>query len=98
LAADQTDGSLGHRVRPGLARWDNRAEIDALLPPADGGVIGYNAALEGFNSEHHRVSIARILQRLAAYSRQPAPPGLALQSALISDCLPGFLVEHALPS
>ncbi len=82
----------------GLARWDNGTEVDALLmPPAEGGVIGYNAAFDGFNYAHHRVSITQGLQRLAAYSRQPDPPGLALQSALISACLPGFLEEHALP-
>ncbi|MEO8997788.1 MAG: cupin-like domain-containing protein [Rhodanobacter sp.] len=82
----------------GLAALDNGSEVDALLlPPGEDGVIGYNAAFDGFNYEHHRVSVTQVLQRLATYSRQQDPPGLALQSALISACLPGFLDAHALP-
>jgi hypothetical protein len=82
----------------GLAALDNGSEVDALLmPPGDGGVIGYNAAFDGFNYAHHRVSVTQGLQRLAQYSRQPDAPGLAMQSALISACLPGLLDDHALP-
>lgn len=82
----------------GLAKLDNGREVDALLMPAgEGGVIGYNANVDGFNYAHHRVSITRGLQRLAAYSRQDNPPGLAMQSALIADCLPGLLEDHAVP-
>lgn len=82
----------------GLARLDNGSEVDALLLPADqGGVIGYNAAFDGFNYAHHRVSITQALQRLATCSRQEDPPGLAVQSALISRCLPGLLEDHAVP-
>lgn len=81
-----------------LARLDNGSEVDALLlPPGEGGVVGYNATFDGFNYEHHRVSIGQGLQRLAKYSRQPEAPGLAMQSALIADCLPGLLEAHAIP-
>jgi hypothetical protein len=81
-----------------LARRDNGSEVDALLlPPGEGGVIGYNATFDGFNYTHHRISIGQGLQRLTQYSRQPDAPGLAMQSALISACLPGLLGEHALP-
>lgn len=82
----------------GLAKLDNGSEVDALLMPAgEGGVIGYNADVDGFNYAHHRISITRGLQRLAACSRQDNPPGLAMQSALIADCLPGLLDDHAIP-
>ncbi len=82
----------------GLARLDNGSEVDALLmPPEEGGVIGYNAAFDGFNYARRRVSITQGLQRLATYSRQANPPGLAMQSALISTCLPGLLEDHAVP-
>ncbi|WP_426689247.1 cupin-like domain-containing protein [Rhodanobacter ginsengiterrae] len=81
-----------------LAGWDNGADVNVLrLPPAEGGVVGYDASCTGFNYEHFQVSVTQVLQRLASYSRQPDPPGLALQSALIADCLPGFLRDHALP-
>lgn len=82
----------------GLAALDSGREVDALLlPPDQDGVIGYNAAFDGFNYTHHRVSIGQGLQRLAQYSRQGDAPGLAIQSAPIADCLPGLLEHHALP-
>ena len=91
--ARQSDTALAQ----GLAAWDNGSDVDALLmAPAEGGVIGYNSAFDGFNYQHHRVSVTQVLQRLAACSRLPDPPGLALQSALIAECLPGFLEHHAL--
>lgn len=80
-----------------LASWDNGAEVNVLrLPPAEGGVLGFDAACERFNYERFQVSITQALQRLATYSRQSQPPGLALQSALISACVPGFLDQHGL--
>jgi hypothetical protein len=82
----------------GLAALDGGEDADALLMPVEaGGVIGYNAAFDGFNYEHHRVSITQVLKRLAHYSREDDAPGLALQSALVSTCLPGFLRDHSLP-
>lgn len=82
-----------------LAGWDNGTPVDALrMPVGEDGVIGYNASLDGFNYEHYQVPVTDVLQRLAAYSRRASPaPGLAMQSALIADCLPGFLDGHALP-
>lgn len=81
----------------GVAARDNGTAVDTLLlSPAEQGYIGYNAAGDGFNYAHHRVSITQGLQRLAQYSRQSAAPGLAIQSALISACLPGFNADHAL--
>lgn len=82
----------------GLAQLDNGSEVDALLmPESEDGVVGYNAGFDGFNYAHHRISITQGLQRLAQYSRQKNPPGLAIQSALVSACLPGLLHDHALP-
>jgi len=81
-----------------LAGWDNGTEVNVLrLPPDEAGVVGYDASCTGFNYEHFQVSVTHALQRLASYSRQANPPGLALQSALIADCLPEFLAGHALP-
>ncbi len=59
-------------------------------------MLGYDAACERFNYEHYQVPITQALQRPAAYSRQSDPPGLALQSALISACVPRFFDQHAL--
>lgn len=81
-----------------LAAHDSGAAVDALLLEVEAeGVIGYNAAFDGFNFTHHRIDIRGGLQRLAQYSRQAQAPGLAIQSALIADCLPGLLTDHVVP-
>ena len=82
-----------------LAALDSGVPVDVLhMPPEAGGVVGYNDALDGFNYRHFKVTATDALQRLAAYSRAQGPvPGLALQSASIADCLPGFLAGHAMP-
>jgi hypothetical protein len=91
-------GSSDTAFAKGLAQFDNGTEVDALLmPPEAEGIIGYNADFDAFNYAHNRVSITQGLQRLALYSRQENPPGLAMQSALISASLPGLLVEHSIP-
>ncbi len=75
-----------------LSQYDNGTEVDTLLmAPEEEGVIGYNRQMDGFNYRHFRVSVTEALQRLATYGRHPgATPGVALQSALISACLPGL--------
>ncbi len=80
-----------------LAQHDNGAAVDALLLAAvEEGCIGYNAAFDGFNFSHHRISITQGLQRLAQYSRTAGSPALAIQSALLSDCLPALVAADAL--
>ena len=83
-----------------VAALDNGAPVDVLrMPPEAGGVLGYNEALDGFNYQHFKVATTEALQRLAAYSRVQGPvPGMALQSALIAGCLPGFAATHPMPS
>lgn len=81
-----------------LSELDNGTPVDTLLiPPEEGGLVGYNADLSGFNYEHYRVSLTQGLQRLSQYSREQSTAGLAIQSALIPACLPGFMEEHAVP-
>lgn len=83
-----------------LLGYDNGTPVDVLvMPPDEGGVVGYDARMDGFNYKRFRVTVTQVLQRLASYSRQQgAPgPGVAMQSALIADSLPGILDDHALP-
>jgi hypothetical protein len=81
----------------GLAALDNGTEVDALLmPPEAEGIVGYTADFDAFNFAHQRISVTQGLQRLAHYSRQENPPGIAMQSALISASLPGLLDDHAI--
>lgn len=90
--ARESDTAFARR----LAEWDTGTPVDTLLiPPGENGLVGYNADLTGFNYEHHRVSLTQGLQRLAQYSREHSTAGLAIQSALIPACLPGFVQQHA---
>lgn len=92
--ARESDTAFARR----LAELDNGTPVDTLLiPPEHDGIVGYTADLDAFNYEHHRVSLTQGLQRLAQYGGQQRAPGLAVQSALIDACLPGFRAEHALP-
>jgi hypothetical protein len=80
-----------------LANLDNGTPVDALrIPPGQDGVVGYNVALTGFNYDHFRVPVSRVLERLAFYSGLDDPPGVAMQSALVSSCLPGFIPAHSM--
>lgn len=83
-----------------LAHHDNATPVDALLMPREAhGVVGYNDDLSGFNYRHFRVTVTQVLERLATYSRQDegAAPGVAMQSALIAQCLPGLMESHPFP-
>lgn len=82
-----------------LAAMDNGATVNVLHMPAEAeGVVGFNAALDGFNYKHFKVTTTDVLQRLAAYSRIDGPtPGVALQSARLSECMPRFFDTHTLP-
>lgn len=81
-----------------LAALDNGAAVDALLmPPQAEGIVGYRADLSAFNFEHFKIPLTLGLQRLAHYSRTRDGSGLAIQSALISSCMPSFGQDHPLP-
>lgn len=82
-----------------LVAMDAGTPVDVLhMPPEADGVVGYDATLDGFNYRHFKVSLTEALTRLAAYSRVEGPvPGLALQSAQVAECMPGFAGEHPMP-
>lgn len=82
-----------------LAALDAGTPVDVLhMPPDADGVVGYDATLDGFNYRRFKVSLTEALTRLAAYTRVDGPvPGLALQSAQVAECMPGFLDGHPMP-
>lgn len=82
-----------------LAALDAGTPVDVLhMPPGAEGVVGYDTTLDGFNYRHFKVSLTEALTRLAAYSRVEGPvPGLALQSAQVLECMPGFVASHPMP-
>jgi hypothetical protein len=80
-----------------LAAFDNGKPVDAILmPPPARGRIAYNDAMDGFNFARNRLPVSAILEQLSRYAQFDDPPSVAVQSALIADCLPGFARENEL--
>lgn len=81
-----------------LAAHDSGQEMDAvLLPPQENGRVFYNADMSGFNFFRKPVSVTQVLQQLARYSHFDKAPSLAMQSALLQQCLPALAASHTLP-
>lgn len=80
-----------------LTAFDNGNTVDALMiPPEAKGRIAYRDDMNGFNFLRNKLSITAVIEQIARYSQFPNPPAVAVQSALISHCLPGFLAENKL--
>jgi Cupin-like domain len=81
-----------------LERHDSGAPVDALMtPPEIDGLIFYNEAMSGFNFHRNRLPLSQIAAQVLRYAQFAKPPAVAAQSALIRDCLPGFVQENPLP-
>jgi len=75
-------------------QFDIGRPVDALLMrPEIEGQLSYNDAMTGFNFVRNRLPLSDIAEQLLRYAKFSNPPSLAVQSALIRDCLPGF-EEH----
>lgn len=80
-----------------VAAFDNGNTVDVLLiPPEANGRISYRDDMNGFNFMRNKLPISAVIEQIARYSQFPNPPSVAVQSALISNCLPGFLAENKL--
>jgi hypothetical protein len=85
-------------VLESLRRFDNGTPVDAILtPPEVAGRVFYNDAMTGFNFVRNRLPIAAVAEQVMRYGTFENPPAVAVQSALIRDCLPGFATENRLP-
>lgn len=81
-----------------LIAFDNGSPVDAILmPPEAHGKILYNDAMDGFNFARNRLPVSAIVEQLSRYALFDNPPSVAVQSALIPECLPGFASENRLP-
>jgi Cupin-like domain len=80
-----------------LVALDSGSPVDAILmPPHVRGRIFYNDAMDGFNFARRRLPLSAIVEQLSRYALFEDPPSVAVQSALIPDCLPGFAAENRL--
>src|SRR6185437_325452 len=77
---------------------DRGARVTALrMPPSARGRIFYKPGLEGFTYARDETTIGAVLEALAKHARFSNPPSLAVQSAPVSECLPGFAAENRNP-
>jgi hypothetical protein len=80
-----------------LRRFASDTPVDAIMtPPEIAGRVFYDDAMNGFNFVRNRLPIAAVAEQVLRYAAFPNPPAVAVQSALIRDCLPGFTAENRL--
>jgi hypothetical protein len=80
-----------------LRRLDNGALVDAILtPPEAEGRLFYGEEMNGFNFVRNRLTVSAVLEQVLRYAAFPRPPAVAVQSAPLDACLPGFTRENAL--
>jgi Cupin-like domain len=80
-----------------LRHLDSGKPVDAVMtPPEAEGRIFYDQGMKGFNFVRNRLPLSAIVDQVLRYSAFERAPAVAAQSALIQDCLPGFLLENRL--
>jgi hypothetical protein len=81
-----------------LRRLDSGVPVDAIMtPPEVEGRIFYREALNGFNFVRNRLPLTAVAEQALRYAGHASAPAVAVQSALIKDCLPGFTAANPLP-
>lgn len=80
-----------------LRRFDNGHLVDAIMTsPEIEGRVFYSADMSGFNFLRNRLALSAVAEQTLRYSGFERAPAVAVQSALISACLPGFVAENRL--
>jgi hypothetical protein len=81
-----------------LLACDSGHPVDALLAAApEKGRLFYQDDMNGFNFARRKLPVSAVIEQLVRYSHFEQPPSVAVQSALIDDCLPRFGQENVLP-
>ena len=80
-----------------LMALDSGKTVDVLLlAPETRGRVFYQPDLNGFNFIRNLLPISAVIEQIVRYSHFEHPPSVAVQSALIADCLPGFGEDNKL--
>ncbi|TWI65323.1 Cupin-like domain-containing protein [Pseudoduganella lurida] len=81
-----------------LMAFDRGTAADTvLMAPEEGGRLFYKPGLQAFNFVHSRRTVSAVIEQVARYSQFPKAPAVAMQSALLDDCLPGFTAANRAP-
>ncbi|HYM41953.1 MAG TPA: cupin-like domain-containing protein [Steroidobacteraceae bacterium] len=80
-----------------LRRFDSGAPVDAIMtPPEFAGRIFYREGLDGFNFVRNRLPLTAVAEQALRYAGHAHAPAVAVQSAPVSECLPGFAEANPL--
>jgi hypothetical protein len=80
-----------------LRGLDSGAPVDALMTaPEFEGRIFYREALNGFNFVRNRLPLTAIAEQALRYAGHARAPAVAVQSAPMAECLPGFASANPL--
>jgi len=80
-----------------LSALDNGRPVGALMtPPEVGGRIFFDATMTGFNYAQTKAPVSQLLEQMLHNAQLEQAPAVAIQSAVIAQCLPGFKREQAL--
>lgn len=81
-----------------LRAFDKGGMVDVIMmPPHVHGRMFYSDDMRGFNFSRSKATIGDVSDKLVRYAKFANRPSLAVQSALLSECLPGFSAENGLP-
>jgi hypothetical protein len=81
-----------------LADMDNGTPVGALMTrPEEGGRLFFDATMTGFNYLQTKAPVSQLLEQMLRYAHFERAPAVAIQSAVIAQCLPGFKRDQALP-
>ena len=81
-----------------LADLDTGSPATALMtPPEEEGRLFYDPTMAGFNYLRSRRTVTQVLEQVLRYAQFERAPAVAMQTARIRECAPGFEAENAMP-
>ncbi len=81
-----------------LRALDSGAPVDAIMTPLEEqGRVFYREDLNGFNFVRNRLALSTVAEQAVSYAGHARAPAVAVQSALMRQCLPGFAAANPLP-
>jgi hypothetical protein len=81
-----------------LMQFDGGGACDAvMMTPEARGRLFYTPDMQGFNFVRSKRTVSQVIEQVARYSQFDQAPAVAMQSALLEECLPGFSSANPQP-
>jgi hypothetical protein len=81
-----------------IAEFDSGVTATALMTrPEEEGRLHYDATMAGFNFLRSTRTVTQVLEQALRYAEFERSPAVAMQSAPIARCLPGFTGDNTMP-